>query len=228
MKPSIRIFVITAALCAAPWISVAPAEAEEVDFSCVREWVRGKTQLYEGFKEYDVILHNQCPGEVYWKMCIERIDPWTREVVEVHTPAGYLEEEKKSRVNLQMKKGPDGRFRNRFQEFYVNVGYSIRTAAQVDCVASRCEQQNGAVLRELRANEDAWEAAEKALTARIERECPDSGWNSVDRDACAAEIRQSVEEEMAHYGQTDQRLREQLAAVIPEHCRIRAGARVED
>ncbi len=228
MNQAVRTFMIAALLCGTPVITAPPAQAEEVDFSCVREWVRPKTQLYESYKEYDVILHNQCPGAVYWKMCIERIDPWTREVVEVHTPAGYLDAEKKSRVNLQMKRGGGERFRNRFQEFYVSVGYGIRTAAQVDCAASRCESRNAGILKELRANEDAWARAEAALAERIERECPDSGWDSIDRDACSAEIREAAREELARYGQTDQELRDSVAAVIPEYCRVQGGHLVTD
>lgn len=223
MIPNTKSFLIGLALIAVAGNPAASALAEDVDFSCVREWVRPKTQLYEAFKEYDVILTNQCPGEVYWKMCIERIDPWSRKVVEVHTPAGYLEAEKKSRVNLQMKRGPDGQFHNRFQEFYVNVGYAIRTAAEVECVASRCESQNAGVLGELRANEEAWARTESELNERIERECPDTGWDSVDRDACAAEIRSAVRDQLVEYGQTDARLREQLSAVIPEYCRVQGG-----
>jgi hypothetical protein len=83
------------------------ARAAEVDLSCASHTALGKIQVAERYKEYDVVLHNRCPGPLYWSMCIERIDPQSHEIVEVHTPSGFLEAEQKSRVNLQLKKGPE-------------------------------------------------------------------------------------------------------------------------
>ena len=53
----------------------AELRAAETDFSCMSHEVRGKIQVAERYKEYDVIVQNRCPGPVYWSMCIERMDP---------------------------------------------------------------------------------------------------------------------------------------------------------
>ena len=82
------------------------ASASEVDFSCVKEQVRSIIQVTDAQQEFDVVMRNECPGALYWSTCIERMDPWTHPVIETHTPSGYVEAEKRARVNLQMKATP--------------------------------------------------------------------------------------------------------------------------
>ena len=206
---------------ASPTLAVEPSE---VDFSCMKHFVRAKTLTTDRFKEYDVVLHNQCPGAVYWSMCIERINPWTRAIVESHTPTGYLEPEKKSRVNVQMKRGPDDQFRNRFQEFYVNVGFAIDTAAKSPCGARQCETHNGPAVKNIRANESAWKKAKETLAATLKSECPDSGWDKSQRENCEEEIREASQETMDTFERIDKELRQQLAEIEPENCRLHGGA----
>ncbi len=101
----------------------AAAKAQEADLSCMNYRVLDKIQVAERYNEYDVIVENRCPGAVYYTMCIERLDSRTSKILESHTPSGYVEKDRKSRVNLQMKKSDEQEFRQRFQEFYVNITY---------------------------------------------------------------------------------------------------------
>jgi hypothetical protein len=223
------IFAISALfLCLASPLPISAAESGAVDFSCMRDSVRGKTQVSDRYKEYDVVLDNRCPGGAYWMMCIERIDPWSRKIVEVHNPAGYIDAERRSRVNMQMKKGPDGQFRNRFQQFYVNVAYAIDSAADVSCVARQCEAQNKPLIDRLTENDRAIQRAEQELTARIEAECPDTGWDGAVRDNCEAEIRKASQDSFVLLEGTEQQLREQLANTAPAYCQLHGGALVPD
>lgn len=201
----------------------------ETDFSCMSWTVRGKTQLTERYKEYDVVLTNRCPGPVYWTMCIERLDPYTHEIVETLSPAGYLEAEKSSRVNLQLRKGPEEMaFRRRFQEMYVNVGYAINDRAQARCVARQCEALRGELRQRIDANMRAWAQAEDSLNARLVSDCPESGWNATDEaETCRAAIREAAAEELTAYAATDAALRSELTTTGPEHCAVQAGDLVE-
>jgi hypothetical protein len=199
--------------------------AAEVDFACMSHDVLGKIQVSERYKEYDVSVQNRCPGPVYWAMCIERLDPLRHSVIEVHTPVGYLEAEQKSRVNLQMKKGPEQMaFRKRFQEFYVNVAYAIDAAPAASCVAAGCEAER----RELRAAADAnvkgWAAAERVLSERLARECPQSGWGKTEEvETCEAGIREAAREQLERFAQSDAELRKELQEGGPERCRLHGG-----
>jgi hypothetical protein len=204
----------------------AAAQSPAVDFSCMTYSVKGKTQVSERYKEYDVILQNRCPGSVYWSMCIERVDPWSHQTIETHNPSGYIEKDKRSRVNLQMKKGPETRFRNRFQEFFVNVGYSINSTATAECGAARCESNRRQLRTDIQANEDAWQKATAALEARVTAECPESGWDGAVKEGCAAEIRASNQQNMTAYAEKDQSLRQQMTDVVPVSCRVYGGALV--
>jgi hypothetical protein len=222
-----RIFAISVFFYLASPLPVTAAESGAVDFSCMRDSVRGKIQVSDRYKEYDVVLDNRCPGGAYWKMCIERIDPWSRKIVEVHNPAGYIETDRRSRVNMQMKIGPDDRFRNRFQQFYVNVAYAIDAAADVSCVARQCEAQNKPLIDRMAENDRAIQRAEQELAARIEAECPDTGWDGAVRENCEAEIRKASQESFDLLEATDQQLREQLVNATPAYCQLHGGALVE-
>jgi hypothetical protein len=201
------------------------AQAQEVDFSCMSLQVLGKIQTAERYKEYDVVLKNQCPGPVYWSMCIERLDPQTQQIIETHNPGGYLENDKKSRVNLQMKKtGTDGQFRQRFQEFYVNVGYGVEGVADPQCVAKQCESEKSELRGQFRANQDAWNSARQQLAAKLAAECQDSGWDKTeDVKKCRAEIRAATQPELERFERRDAELRERIVAGYPAYCEVHAG-----
>ena len=116
--------------------SMSAVHAAETDFSCMSHKVWSKSHLSDQFREYDVVLQNNCPGPVYWSMCIERIDPYSTRILEAHTPNGYIEAEQKIRVNLQIKKATEAMdFRQRFQEFYVATDYAINPPARARCIA---------------------------------------------------------------------------------------------
>jgi hypothetical protein len=199
--------------------------AAEVDLSCMSHNVVGKIQVAERYKEYDVGVRNSCPGPVYWAMCIERVDPLTHAIVEVHNPSGYLDAEQKSRVNLQMKKGPERMvFRKRFQEFYVSVGYAIDAAARASCVAASCEAEHGDLRKRLDANVRAWEAAEKTLAQQLASACPQSGWGKTEEvEPCEAGIREAAQENLARFAQSDAELRRQLQEEGLQRCRVHGG-----
>ena len=206
-------------------VMLQPVRAAEVDLSCMSHKVVGKIQVAERYKEYDVVVQNSCPGPVYWAMCIERVNPLSHRVVEVHTPSGYLEAEQKSRVNLQMKKGPEKMaFRKRFQEFYVNLGYAIDAAARASCVAAGCEAERGELRARLDANVKAWEAAEQALAQQLASACPQSGWGKTEEvETCEAGIREAARENLERFAQSDTELRKQLHEEGPERCRVQGG-----
>jgi hypothetical protein len=205
-------------------IPVPAALAGDVDFSCMSYKVWGKSHVSDRFREYDIVLQNRCPGDLYWSMCIERMDPWTNEVLETHTPTGYVEEDKKARVNLQLKRNKrQSQFRNRFQEFYVNFAYEIETPAKAACFARQCETKKRDLRAKLRANEAAWERADKSLAARVASECPDTGWDTESSEECEATLREAGRAEMEQFSRTDQELREKMNAIDPEHCQVWSG-----
>ncbi len=208
--------------------SAHSALAAEVDFSCMKERVRGIIQVSDRYKEYDIIMRNQCPGAVYWSMCIERLDPWTHKTLETHNPTGMIEAEKKARVNIQMKKTPNAANNlARFQEFYVNFDYAINQPAKASCIASQCEAKKRTLRAQLSANGSAWQQAEQALADRIGQACPDTGWESAKED-CEKEILEANQEKMDAFAQKDEALKQQMADIDPELCEVHGGKLAPD
>jgi hypothetical protein len=215
--PAILTIVIYFALTTA-------APAAEVDFSCMSYKVWSNEHTSSQFMDSDVVLHNRCPGAVYWAMCIERMDPFTNKIVETHTPTGYLEAQKKARVNLHLRRGADEwRFRNRFEEFYVNFGYAIEMPVSADCFASQCEAKKRDLRAQVRTNEAAWERAAKSLNVQISNECPNSGWDTTPAEECEAAVREASQTEMELFPMRDQELRTQMAVIDREHCQVHSG-----
>jgi hypothetical protein len=210
--------------------SCAGVAAAEVDLSCMNHLVRDKTPLTDRYKEYDVIVTNGCPGPVYWTMCIERLDPLTHRILESHTPSGLIEEEGKSRVNLQMKKGPDRMgSQMRYQEFYLNIGYAIKPPASASCVARQCESQHQELRGQIDSNLLAWQKAEANLNQRLAAECPESGWGKTEEvETCELAVRRELEPELEQLAQTDAQLREQLRVADGDPCRVYAGDLIEE
>ena len=225
MKSTLENFGAAAVSCLLLLTGPVELRAAETDFSCLSHEVRGKIQVAERYKEYDVVVQNRCPGPVYWSMCIERMDPLTHKVLEVHTPSGYLEADKRARVNLQMKKGPERMtFRRRYQEFYVNIGYAIDAVASAACVAKGCEAERRDLRTRLDGNVNAWERAEKELAERLAQECPQSGWGKTEEvETCEARIREAVQAELEQYAATDAELRGQLQDEGLKRCRVHGG-----
>lgn len=202
--------------------------AAEVNFDCMKEQVRPIIQVTDQHQEFDVVIRNQCPGAAYWSVCIERLDPWTHEVVETHTPSGYVEAEKRARVNLQMKATPSPYSdENRAQAFYVSHAYDIHEPPRASCVASQCEAGKKELRAKASQNARAWSQAKIELQKTMEAECPDDGWSRSDADTCRQNIEDDTAEQMAAYEATDTALREQLASIDPETCTVHGGGILE-
>lgn len=224
MKISFKSFAY--ALFLSPFCAVQAwgQTSEGVDFSCMREMVRPIIQVTDQHREFDLVVRNECPGAVNWAMCVERLDPWTHRVLETHNPVGYVEADKRSRVNLQMKAtpSPDG-YETRAQEFYMTVAYSIQGQPQAPCVARACEAKKQALRAEQSANSKAWRQARQALEARVESECPAHGWNTDDVVACRQAVVDAAAEQMTAYAETDKAVRDQMNAIDPETCTVHGG-----
>jgi hypothetical protein len=207
-----------------------PADAEEVDLSCMSHRVVDKIQVAQRYKEYDVVVSNACIGPVYWSMCIERLDPQSQRVLEVHTPGGYVEAGSKTRVNLQMKQDVEqDLFRERFQEFYVNVAYAVDAPKRAACIAAECEADKRSLRSEFKANLGAWERAERDLQQRLAAECPETGWGKTEAvEQCQAAIRAAAEAELEQFATRDTELRVQIEAGELQRCRLQAGDLVPD
>ena len=205
--------------------SVTPLQAEALDFSCMKHRVLDKTQVSRNYKEFDVILQNQCPGAAYWSMCIERMNPWTIETLETLAPAGQIAKDKKIRVNLRMKNLVDEpNSRQTYEEFYLNIEYAVNSAVQAECVASDCESKKRELRAEVRANEKALQVAHKDLTAQIASKCPDSGWGGTEQDNCEATAREAGQATLEQLEQQRKEIDENLAAVEPEKCQVYGGS----
>jgi len=202
----------------------ALAQDSGVDFSCLSYQVWGKSHVSNQYRSYDIVIQNDCPGAVYWAMCIERLDLNTHKVTETHNPTGYVDEGKKARVNLNLKKDMNkSKFRNRFQEFYVDIGYSIDGLPVAHCYGTQCENKKAPLRAEISANETAWKEAKKSLEAKISAECPDTGWETATHDECVSKAMAGSDSALAGFAATDRKLREQMAAIDPETCRVYSG-----
>lgn len=217
-----RLGAILTLLTALPFASLA--QADDVDFSCMSYKVWSKSHVSNQYRSYDIVVQNDCPGAVYWAMCIERLDLNTHKVIETHNPTGYVDEGKKARVNLNLKQDmTQSRFRNRFQEFYVDIGYSIDGLPVARCYAKQCEAEKSALRSEISANEKAWKEAEKSFHAKISAECPDTGWDQETHDECVSNLMSDSDSRLEVFAATDQELREQMAAIDPDTCQVYSG-----
>jgi hypothetical protein len=179
-------------------VCCASAPAAEVDLSCMSHSVLGKKPVTDRYKEYDVVLTNRCPGP---------------------------EEERKSRVNLQMKTGPDSMsFQKRYQEFYLNIGYAIQPPAKTSCAARQCESEISELRSQIDANQAVWQKAEANLSKQLASECPESGWGKTEEvDSCEAAIREALGPEIEKLAETDVQLREQLVNSGQGGCQLHGG-----
>lgn len=200
------------------------ADPAEDTFACMTEQVRPIIQVTDQHQEFDVVLRNECPGDVYWAMCIDRMDPWNHRVIESLTPTGYVKAGAKTRVNLQMKAVPDTDGDVvRSQEFYFAVAYAINGPTTASCVAKRCEPQKTALRAELRDNDQAWRKYRRAVEAQQLSECPDHGWNIDDVNDCRQKIAESAGAELAEFRKMDESLRARLGAIDPGTCTVYGG-----
>ena len=198
-------------------------QAAGPDLSCMSYTVNGKPQVTDRYKEYDVVLRNQCPGAVYWNLCIERLDPLTHEIQESLNPSGLLQAGARSRINLQIKPGPpEMQFRKRFQEFYVSADYAIEPPVHAQCVARSCEASRRDLRRKIRQNTESWKDAEKNLADALAEECPRTGW-AESEEGCEQKVREAHQEQFDALAKKDEELRAQLALADPKGCAVHAG-----
>jgi hypothetical protein len=206
------------------FIPITYLYAEEVDFSCMDNKAKSKIQVANHLKEYDIVLKNQCPGPVYWSMCIERMDPWTNKLQAALTPSGVIQVGKKSKVNLQLKKRTDDSSpRQLFTEFYFSVGFTRNPPAKAHCFASECESKKQKLRTKFRLNDTAWQKAKEALMTRLSIECPQTGWKTTKADECEAGIRDSNQAAMDQFAQTEEKLKSSISAIDPEQCMVHGG-----
>jgi hypothetical protein len=199
-------------------------QAEEVDFSCMSHLVKGKTQVSEHYKEFDIVMENRCPGTVYWSMCIERMDPWTNKIQVGLNPSGKIEMHKKSKVNLQAKRlWDESQERHSFQEFYVSIGYALKPPATAQCVASGCESKKRSLRTIFRKNDKDWHKTKTALEARIATECPQSSWDGSTQEACEAKIREASQAKMDGFAQKEKDLKDKMWGVDRDLCQVYGG-----
>lgn len=200
--------------------------AQDTDFSCIKEQVRPIIQVTDQHQEFDIVLRNQCPGAVYWTMCIERMDPWTHKVIETHTPGGYVEAEKKARVNVHMKNVAKSSLADgRIQEFYVSHGYAINSRPTAACVARNCEAMKKDIRAKVTANDRAWDAAKVQVQDMTERECPDDGWGAANLEDCRQGVHDANQERLDEFKQVDARLQARLQAIEPGTCTVYGGGK---
>lgn len=217
-----RLFVIpTITIIGLSFLSVTSATAEETDFSCIDESVLAKTMVTQRYKEFDIILENDCPGPVNWSMCIEKMDPFTHRVTETLTPSGQIERDKKFRINMQMQKQEDERNKlSGYEEFYVNVVYSIDSALKPSCVARNCESKKKPVREQIRSNQRDWQKANDATNRKVSSECPRSGWSDAQQEKCMTRIQKEAQPMLTEFKEKDRELKIELAAINPETCEI--------
>jgi hypothetical protein len=217
------------ATCALLLSLLAPAQSVAADtgddtFACMKEQVRPIIQVTDQHQEFDLVIRNECPGDVYWAMCIDRLDPWTHRVIESLAPAGYVKAGARTRVNLQMKAVPDADGDVvRAQEFYYAAAYAINSPTRATCVANRCEPQKQALRADLRENETAWRRYRRSVEARQAAECPEHGWNTDDVSDCRNAIAESAAPELAEFQKVDESLRARMGAIDPETCTVYGG-----
>jgi len=200
---------------------ILTVQAEEVDFSCMKHQVRAKIPVSNNFREFDIIVENRCPGAVYWSICLERMYPQSRKILETLSPSGQIFVEKKTRVNLRMNRVSDESDPQLvFEEFYLNVEFALDPSLNAQCVASDCEAKKRDLRTAFTANDKALHKLNTALAERISTECPKSGWSVNDQPECEAGIRQAVQAELDELTNTQNELETQLAAVDPEVCQV--------
>lgn len=203
-------------------IPVSFIHAEEADFSCMEEQVLAKTQVSKNYREYDIVLRNRCSEPVYWSMCIERMNPWTNEIMETLTPSAWVDRDKKFRINLQMKKQMEDA-RESYQEFYVNLVFDLHSPPKVDCVAYPCETKKRGLRSELRSNSKALEKVRSAMKEQISAECVRTGWSRAEKESCQARVSAEYRPELSELGLKENAIQAKLSAIDPEICQIHPG-----
>lgn len=195
------------------------AFAEEVDFSCMKESVKTKTQVSHKYREYDIVLENQCSESVYWSMCIERINPWTNKITETLTPSARVEKDKKFRINLQMKIQEEESIES-YEKFYVSHEYGLISPPMVECMAYQCETRKRELREEMRRNDESLRKVRAAMAEQSKTDCTRLGWSDGEKERCRASVAMEYRPQLSELGVTQISIKERLAAVDPENCQI--------
>jgi len=66
------------------------------------------------------------------------------------------------------------------------------------------------------------------LAAQIKEACPDTGWDTATSKECEENLRAASQEEMEQFAAHDLELREQIAAIDPDMCRVHSGDLTEE
>ena len=197
------------------------AVAEDIDYSCIEETVKPKTRVTQNYQEFDLVLNNDCPGPVYWTMCIERMSPFNHRVLETLTPSGQLAKDKKTRVNLQMHQMEDKANKLAgYEEFYFTVTYGLDQGARPNCAALSCENAKKSVRSEIRSNLRSLQSAQDAADRKAAADCPKTGWSSGQQENCMAKVQKEAKEGLQVYQDRATELNEKLATIEPERCTV--------
>lgn len=194
------------------------------DFSCINMEVKSKAQVSSQHQEYDIIFTNNCPGAVYWAACVQTIDPWRYTVGTPLEPRGLVDDGKRTKVNVQMKRTPspsDGRVA--YQWFYVTPAYSLEPSVSAQCMAKACESMKSGLRGEWTRNDRAWQAALTRIEQQAVERCPKTAWDNTEQETCMDNVRAEHGEELAAFEATQQDIERQIGELEPVNCVTHGG-----
>jgi hypothetical protein len=200
----------------------APVFAQ--DFSCMSMDVKSKAQVSAQHMEYDIVFTNDCPGAVYWAACVQTIDPWDYEIGTPLEPRGLVDDGKRAKVNVQMKRTPSpGDGRDAYEWFYVASAYSLEPSVSAQCMARACEAMKSELRKRWAGNDRAWQSA----LARVEQEaaerCPKTAWDNTEQETCMENVRAEHGEDLAAFETKQQDIQRQLEEIEPVNCVTHGG-----
>jgi hypothetical protein len=105
----------------------------------------------------------------------------------------------------------------------VDIGYAVGEAASSACHAKSCEARKRDIRAELRANDKAWQTSQSKISARIRDECPDIGWDKTGHEECKSRVLAESDLDMQVFALEDRELREKMAGIDPEKCKVWSG-----
>lgn len=206
-------------------LSISGVSAQETDFSCIEVEIKDKQQVSERYVEFDVIMKNTCPGAVHWAACVETLDPWSHKIYTPLTPTGLLDKDKRSKVNVQMKKVEiDGGARHAYQKFYVNTAFSLEPIGSAQCMARSCEAMKTELRGKVRANDRSLQSVLKTMEADITETCPKTSWSNESQEACIEGVREKYQPQLLEHSNRLDQLESDLQAVDPVNCQVYGGS----
>jgi len=142
------------------------------DFSCVQQELIQKQQVNQSYLEFDIRISNQCKRPVSWSICVEKINPWTRQIVGTIDPSGTVNPGDSPRINLLMNRqrnpvGPE----MEYEKFYFNMAYADSPGTTAACVATECEREKGPLMIQLNEVNADLQKALQQRDQQVEKSC---------------------------------------------------------